>query len=146
LREFLGVEPNERTPGQSSLTRIRKRLPLDVRERMFVLALAIGQRRGLLRGGEETAKNCHPRILAYNRGVILRLLFGIAKTKTLQDAFERVFQTILATVFFCKALCSRLAGIYRRTTDGIHAQCRTNHTRPNLHFFKIALFQRTVWR
>jgi len=50
LREFLGLSLTERAPDHSSLTRIRKRLPLDVHEQMFALVLAMAQRRGLLRG------------------------------------------------------------------------------------------------
>ena len=50
LREFLAIPLTERTPDHSSLTVIRKRLPLAVHEQMFALVLAIAQRRGLLRG------------------------------------------------------------------------------------------------
>ena len=50
LREFLGLELTARTPDHSSLTRIRKRLPLEVHEQMFAMVLEIAQRRGLLRG------------------------------------------------------------------------------------------------
>jgi transposase len=50
LREFLGLALSERAPDHSSLTRIRKRLPLEVHEQMFTLVLAIAERRGLLRG------------------------------------------------------------------------------------------------
>jgi hypothetical protein len=50
LREFLAIALTARTPDHSSLTRIRKRLPLSVHEEMFALVLAIAQRRGLLRG------------------------------------------------------------------------------------------------
>jgi transposase len=50
LREFVGTDLTGRTPDHSSLTRIRKRLPLDVHEAMFAMVLEIAQRRGLLRG------------------------------------------------------------------------------------------------
>jgi transposase len=50
LREFLAISLTARTPDHSSLTVIRKRLPLAVHERMFAMVLAIAQRRGLLRG------------------------------------------------------------------------------------------------
>ena len=50
LHEFLGFRLTERTPEHSSLTRIRKRLPLQVHEQMFAMALEIAHRRGLLRG------------------------------------------------------------------------------------------------
>jgi transposase len=50
LREFLGLALSERAPDHSSLTRIRKRLPLEVHEKMFTLVLAIIERRGLLDG------------------------------------------------------------------------------------------------
>ena len=50
LREFLGLALSERTPDHSSLTRIRKRLSLDVHEQMFSLVLAMAHKRGLLRG------------------------------------------------------------------------------------------------
>lgn len=50
LREFLGIALTERTPDHSSMTRIRKRLPLEIHEQMFAMILAIVERRGLLRG------------------------------------------------------------------------------------------------
>ena len=50
LREFLGLSLTERSPDHSSLTRIRKRLSLDVHEQMFSLVLAMAHKRGLLRG------------------------------------------------------------------------------------------------
>lgn len=50
LREFLGIALTERTPDHSTLTRIRKRLPLEVHEQMFALVLGIARRHKLLRG------------------------------------------------------------------------------------------------
>lgn len=50
LREFLGLEAGARTPDHSSLTRIRKRLPLAVHEQMFALVLAMARKHKLLHG------------------------------------------------------------------------------------------------
>ncbi len=50
LREFLGLPPSENTPDHSSLTVIRKRLPLAVHEQVFVKVLAIAQAHKLLDG------------------------------------------------------------------------------------------------
>jgi len=50
LREFLGLELTERSPDHSSLTRIRRRLGLEVHEEMFAMVLEIAQKRGVLRG------------------------------------------------------------------------------------------------
>jgi transposase len=50
LRAFLGVGPIGSTPDHSSLTVIRKRLPLDVHEQVFAKVLAIAQARHLLDG------------------------------------------------------------------------------------------------
>ncbi len=48
LREFLSLEG--RTPDHSSLTRIRKRLPLALHEKVFALVLSIAQKHKLLKG------------------------------------------------------------------------------------------------
>jgi transposase len=50
LRAFLGVPWTEATPDHSSLTRIRRRLPLDVPEKVFVFVLKLAQEKELLRG------------------------------------------------------------------------------------------------
>ncbi len=50
LREFLGLELTERVPDHSSLTVIRKRLPLELHERVFALVISIAREKGLLRG------------------------------------------------------------------------------------------------
>jgi transposase len=50
LRAFLGVPLNESTPDHSSLTKIRRRLPLQVHERVFVFVLKVAQEKKLLRG------------------------------------------------------------------------------------------------
>jgi transposase len=50
LQEFLGLAVTEATPDHSSLTVIRKRLPLSVHEQAFTKVLAIAQEKKLLPG------------------------------------------------------------------------------------------------
>jgi transposase len=50
LRAFLGTLLDQATPDHSSLTKIRKRLPQDVHERVFVFVLKLAEERGLLAG------------------------------------------------------------------------------------------------
>lgn len=50
LRAFLGIEPTQRVPDHSTLSRMRKRLPLEVHEKAFELILSIVEHEGLLRG------------------------------------------------------------------------------------------------
>lgn len=50
LREFLGLGLADRVPDHSTLSRMRRRLPLEVHQKAFVLILAIVEQRGLLRG------------------------------------------------------------------------------------------------
>ena len=50
LQSFLGVPPTESTPEHSSLTVIRKRLPLSIHEEVFTKVLAIAQAKKLLKG------------------------------------------------------------------------------------------------
>jgi transposase len=50
LRDFLRLEPRESSPDHSSLTRVRKRLPLDVHDRVFTFVLELAAAKGLLRG------------------------------------------------------------------------------------------------
>jgi len=50
LREFLGIPLGEESPDHSSLTYIRKRLPLEVHQQMFVWVLALLQQNKLLKG------------------------------------------------------------------------------------------------
>lgn len=50
LQSFLGVPLRESTPDHSSLTVIRKRLPLSVHEEVFTKVLAIAQEKRLLKG------------------------------------------------------------------------------------------------
>ena len=50
LGEFLGLRPDEATPDHSSLTRIRKRLPLSAHEAIFERILSIAREKGLLKG------------------------------------------------------------------------------------------------
>jgi len=50
LRAFLGLELMDRVPDRSTLSRMRKRLPLEVHEQAFVLILGIVEQKGLLRG------------------------------------------------------------------------------------------------
>ena len=51
LREFLRMKAREASPDHSSLTVIRKRLPVEVHEAVFAKVLAIAQEKGLLKGG-----------------------------------------------------------------------------------------------
>jgi len=50
LQSFLGYPVTEETPDHSSLTVIRKRLPLAVHEQVFARVLAIAQKKKLLKG------------------------------------------------------------------------------------------------
>ncbi len=50
LKSFLGFGLTESTPDHSSLTNIRKRLPLEVHEEVFAFVLGIAQLKKLLKG------------------------------------------------------------------------------------------------
>ena len=50
LREFLGVDATQRTPDHSSLTVIRKRLPLEVFYDAFTFVLKLAEKEGFFRG------------------------------------------------------------------------------------------------
>jgi hypothetical protein len=50
LKSFLGFGLTETTPDHSSLTNIRKRLPLEVHEEVFAFVLGIAQLKKLLKG------------------------------------------------------------------------------------------------
>lgn len=50
LREFLGIPLGKSTPDHSTLSRTRKRLPLEVFEEVFQFVLAIADARDLLSG------------------------------------------------------------------------------------------------
>ena len=50
LREFLGIPLGEESPDHSSLSYIRKRLPLEVHEAVFVWVLTLAQEKKLLKG------------------------------------------------------------------------------------------------
>lgn len=50
LREFLGLKATQPAPDHSSLTVIRKRLPVTVHQQVFAWVLARGRERGLLQG------------------------------------------------------------------------------------------------
>lgn len=50
LREFLGIPLGEESPDHSSLTYIRKRLPHEVHEAVFVWILALANEKKLLKG------------------------------------------------------------------------------------------------
>lgn len=50
LCSFLGLGPMEESPEHSSLTRIRKRLPLEVHEEVFAFVLRLAEEKGLLKG------------------------------------------------------------------------------------------------
>ena len=50
LRWFLGVALTDQTPEHSSMTRIRKRLPEDVFEKVFTFVLRVAVEYGLLKG------------------------------------------------------------------------------------------------
>ena len=50
LREFLGLAPGETVPDNSSLCRIRQRLPLEVHHEMFVFVLRLLKKASLLKG------------------------------------------------------------------------------------------------
>jgi transposase len=51
LREFLRMKARQASPDHSSLTVIRKRLPVEVHEAVFAKVLSIAQEKGLLKGG-----------------------------------------------------------------------------------------------
>ena len=50
LRAFLAIPPTDASPDHSSLTKIRKRLPEVVHERVFARVLALAHGKGLLKG------------------------------------------------------------------------------------------------
>ncbi len=50
IREFLGLEPEERSPDHSSMTVIRQRLPFEVFEQVFRFVLRCCADHGLLKG------------------------------------------------------------------------------------------------
>lgn len=50
LRAFLAIPPTDASPDHSSLTKIRKRLPEVVHERVFARVLALAHERGVLKG------------------------------------------------------------------------------------------------
>jgi transposase len=50
LRAFLAIPPTDASPDHSSLTKIRKRLPEVVHERVFARVLAVAHEKGLLKG------------------------------------------------------------------------------------------------
>lgn len=50
LREFLGLGPTDRTPDHSSLTVIRKRLPLEAYMEVFAFVLKLAHKEGLFEG------------------------------------------------------------------------------------------------
>ena len=50
VREFLGLQVSEAAPDHSSLTRIRKRLPLEVHAQAFTIMLEIARAKGVLKG------------------------------------------------------------------------------------------------
>ena len=50
LCAFLGLGPTEESPEHSSLTRIRKRLPVEVHEEVFAFVLKLAQEKNLLKG------------------------------------------------------------------------------------------------
>ena len=50
LKEFLGLEGQQRVPDHSSLSRTRKRLPAEVFDKVFQLVLGLVEAKGLLKG------------------------------------------------------------------------------------------------
>lgn len=50
LQEFLGLGPTDRSPDHSSLTRVRKRLPLELHAEAFAFILRIARDKGLVQG------------------------------------------------------------------------------------------------
>ncbi len=51
LREFLGMKARQQTPDHSTLTVIRKRLPVEAHDQVFAKVLSIAHEKGLLKGG-----------------------------------------------------------------------------------------------
>ena len=50
MRSFLGIPLAESSPEHSSLTRVRKRLPLEVHEEVFKFVLGVAIEKKLLKG------------------------------------------------------------------------------------------------
>jgi transposase len=50
LRSYLGLSATDESPGHSSLTRIRQRLPLEVHEKVFEFVLQIAAAKRLING------------------------------------------------------------------------------------------------
>lgn len=51
LREFLRLRARQQTPDHSTLTVIRKRLPVEVHDQVFAKVLSIAREKGFLKGG-----------------------------------------------------------------------------------------------
>ena len=49
LQQFLGLGLTDRTPDHSSLTRVRKRLPVEVHQEAFALVVRIAKEKGLIK-------------------------------------------------------------------------------------------------
>lgn len=92
LRSFLGVPVTEETPDHSSLSRIRKRLPKEVYERVFQQILSIVESRGLLRGKVVGVDSTYLRADASMRAIVRRdtgelyqkYLEGLAKAEGIE--------------------------------------------------------------
>src|SRR5690606_33380059 len=50
LQEFLGLSPTETSPEHSSLTRVRKRLPLELHQEVFAFVVKVAKAKGLVQG------------------------------------------------------------------------------------------------
>jgi transposase len=50
LQEFLGLSPTEPSPEHSSLTRVRKRLPLELHQEVFAFVVKLAKEKGLVKG------------------------------------------------------------------------------------------------
>ena len=68
-----------------------------------------GARRTWIRGAEEVAKYYHLRALAFNLGVMMRLLFGVGKPRVLQAGIERLIAAAFSVFRHWAAPIRRLA-------------------------------------
>ncbi len=50
IRSFLGIAVDKKSPDHSSLTNVRKRLPLEVHEEVFTFVISVAVEKGLIKG------------------------------------------------------------------------------------------------
>jgi transposase len=72
LRDFLGIDLRDQVPDHSSLTRIRKRLPLEIHHGIFLLVLEIARKAGLVQGKRVAVDSTTLEANAAMKGIVRR--------------------------------------------------------------------------